>query len=256
MKEQNTFLAVLDKVQCLDKKISDQIEGIRWVHGNGNTDAAYRHALYLDECVERMVLLTRSLPVCTGRPRVRDDVRAIESKVIPIEIGYTGEGWFCVRIPALLPRKESGSADWLRFPLYHALQNFFAPERPCAFFDNCVLIYRHVYDRTTPTRRKRDHDNIEINMVSDAVALYVMSNDGPETCRHFYCSAEGNAHRTEVYVVPKNEFMRWYEAEPSIPEEGVTLYEECPSVSKKRYVKNAHFGVKKITYVKHARKAA
>ena len=69
------------------------------------------------------------------------------------------------------------------------------------------------------------HDNIEINMVSDIVAMYVMPDDGPQVCSHYYCSAGGTAERTEVYVVPKQEFQKWLEWETTIPDKGVLLNE-------------------------------
>lgn len=71
----------------------------------------------------------------------------------------------------------------------------------------------------------RDHDNIEINMVSDIVAMYVMPDDGPQVCSHYYCSAGGTTERTEVYVVPKQEFQTWLEWETAIPDKGVLLNE-------------------------------
>ena len=79
----------------------------------------------------------------------------------------------------------------------------------------------------------RDHDNIEINMVSDIIAMYVMPDDGPATCAHYYLSAVGNGDRTEVYVVPKSEFPMWLAQEKSIPQEGVKLYENRREMWKK-----------------------
>ena len=92
---------------------------------------------------------------------------------IPVEIGFTEERWFCLRIPALLPKKAGGSADYIRSFLYPAMRAFFE-KRPPVRYQDCVLIYRHVYDRARPERKMRDHDNIEINMVSDIVAMYVI----------------------------------------------------------------------------------
>ena len=81
---------------------------------------------------------------------------------IPVEIGFTVEGWFSLRLPMLLPKKAEGSADYIRSFLYPAMREFFMEKEPVRFKD-CVLIYRHVYDRFRPERQKRDHDNIEIN---------------------------------------------------------------------------------------------
>ena len=37
------------------------------------------------------------------------------------------------------------------------------------------------------------------------------------------CSVEGSAERTEVYVVSEKDFVKWYEASKSFPNEGVKL---------------------------------
>ena len=42
------------------------------------------------------------------------DVETIAAAKVPVEIGVTAEGWFSVRIPLLLPKKERGSAEYVR----------------------------------------------------------------------------------------------------------------------------------------------
>jgi len=142
----------------------------------------------------------------------------------PLEIGFTAEGWFCLRIPALLPKKSKGSPAYISDPIYPAMMRFWRGKQPVNYPCN-VTIFRHIYDRERPERQFRDHDNIELNRVLDAVALYVMVDDSPMRCRHYYCSAPGSTDRTEVYVVPRDEFKAWLEQEESIPDTGVKLYE-------------------------------
>ena len=182
--------------------------------------------------MERAQLLTRALPAYTGNPVAAQEVEQLIVQNIPVDIGFTMEGWFCVRIPLLLPKKSEGSASYVRSFLYPAMQEFFQDKPPVRYGD-CVLIYRHVYDERRPERQRRDHDNIEVNMVSDIVALYAMEDDAPDTCRHYYCSAAGSAERTEVYVVPAAEFPHWLVTEKVIPDEGVMLYENGPERAKK-----------------------
>lgn len=57
-------------------------------------------------------------------------------------------------------------------------------------------------------------------MVSDTVAMYVLTDDAPPCCDHFYCSAASTQERTEVYVVPARDFPQWLVLEPLIPDEG------------------------------------
>jgi hypothetical protein len=225
MNENSIFLKTLDKTEKRLKKMLEQTQKARFFCEYKDMAKAYEQTMRLEEDSERMVLLTRSLPVYTGSPRAVPDVDNVIARYIPVDVGYTVENWFSVSMPLLLPKKEDGSTDYIRSSLYITLRDFFL-HRPPVRYDDCVLIYRHVYDSRRPERKKRDHDNIEVNMVTDIIALYVMPDDGPEVCNHYYCSAPGSEERTEIYVVPKNEFPLWLITEKAMPEEGIMLYEE------------------------------
>ncbi len=226
MKESNSFIRALERIDTHLQRANVQSAAVRWAYEAGDREEAYKQALTLEENSEKITLLTRVLPAYTGHPRARDEVEKIMEENIPVQIGFTGEGWFCVRIPALLPKKEHGSADYIRSYLFPAMRRFFRGKQPVKYAD-CVLIYRHVYSRDRPERQWRDHDNIEINMVTDIVALYVMPDDCPKVCSHYYCSAAGSEDRTEVYVVPKEDFPAWLKAEKNMPDEGVNIFEKC-----------------------------
>lgn len=225
MKTHNTFQKALDKIDAKIQELHEQAFSVRRSYQDGNIKQAYESALRLEEVSEKTVLLTRALPAYTGNPKARLETENLIKLSIPIEIGFTEEGWFSLRIPALLPKKDAGSADYIRSSLYLAMREFFLDSQPVRYND-CVLIYRHIYARDRPERKKRDHDNIEVNMVSDIVAMYVLPDDGPSVCSHYYCSAQGQSDRTEVYVVPQCEFTEWLENEKQMPEQGVKLYEK------------------------------
>lgn len=224
MDRKQTFLKTLDKVHLLLKRLKEQEVLVRWLYHAGDLKEAYGQSLQLETFAEKLVLLTRSLPAYTGGPRAMGDVEIVMAECIPVEIGFTAQNWFLVRLPGLLPKKSAGSAEYIRSFLYPAMRSFFAGKEPVRYQD-CVLIYRHVYDEKWSERRYRDHDNIEINMVSDIIALYVMPDDGPFVCSHYYCSAAGSHDLTEVYVVPKVEFVQWLMLEKTMPKEGVRLFE-------------------------------
>ena len=224
MAGESSFIKVLDKAELAKRNLEAQMAHVRRFYQDVNLQAAYDAALQMEEISERRVLLTRRLPAYTGCPVAETMVENCMAESIPVEIGFTAEGWFALRIPALLPKKASGSADYVRSFLYPAMRRFFQAQPPVRYRD-CVLVYRHVYSRDRPERRYRDHDNIEVNMVSDIVALYVMPDDGPKVCAHYYCSASGADDRTEVYVVPKEEFPLWLVTERAMPDQGVKLYE-------------------------------
>ena len=117
--------------------------------------------------------------------------------------------------------------------IYPSLEKAFIkiPYRVC--YEDCVLIFRHVYDRKRPERYYQDHDNIELNSVVDAVALYFMHDDGPTQCRHYYCMAVDDQERTEVFLVPRSEFELWLLREKDLETLGKNLLPIPPNVAQK-----------------------
>ena len=221
---QTDFGRVLSRTEVQFKRASDALAQTRLFSEQSNLTAAYEAAFRFEAVLEQAVLLARALPAYTGRPRAQEAVDALMEQTIPIEMGYTELGWFCLRIPALLPKKGSGSPTYIQQALYPAMNRFFKGKVPASYFD-CVLIYRHVYDSNRPERAWRDHDNIEQNMVTDIIALYLLPDDAPARCTHFYCSAAGPADRTEVYVVPREQFPTWIYAAFHDRLKEVPLYE-------------------------------
>ena len=173
---------------------------------------------------ERSCLKMRKFPVYLGNLDAMKKVQEIIDSEMNVEVGYTEQGWFCVRMPFLLPKKESGSSEYVKNMLYSPLSKFFknkVREVP----KQAVLVYRHVYEESHPEKQMRDHDNIEINQVSDCIVLWAMEDDSPTYCEHFYMSARGDKSRTEVYVIPHDEFGEFVKIKDSMPKEGVKLYE-------------------------------
>jgi hypothetical protein len=173
---------------------------------------------------EKACLKMRKFPSYLGNPNAMKEVQEIIDEVMNVEIGYTEQGWFCVRMPFLLPKKESGSSEYVKNMLYSPLRKFFknkVREVP----KQAVLVYRHVYEESHPEKQMRDHDNIEINQVSDCIVLWAMEDDSPKYCEHFYMSARGDKSRTEVYVIPREEFGEFVKIRDNMPKEGVKLYD-------------------------------
>jgi hypothetical protein len=213
-------------------KLGAAPEDIRTHILRGNIEGAYESAFGFADQAEKLALLARALPAYTGHPMAKERMADAMPEAFTVNMGFTEEGWFCVRLPALLPRKNHGSPAYVAEPLYPAMARFWRGKPPSRYPDN-VVVFRHVYDRKRPERRYRDHDNIELSMVLDIVALYVMTDDSPMRCRHFYCSAPGSEDRTEVYVVPREEFVEWVTLEKTMGDEGVDLYESKPELGKK-----------------------
>ena len=173
---------------------------------------------------EKACLKMRKFPSYLGNPNAMKEVQEIIDEVMNVEIGYTEQGWFCVRMPFLLPKKESGSSEYVKNMLYSPLSKFFK-SKVRDVPKQAVLVYRHVYEESHPEKQMRDHDNIEINQVSDCIVLWAMEDDSPKYCEHFYMSARGDKSRTEVYVIPREEFGEFVKIRDNMPKEGVKLYD-------------------------------
>ena len=220
------FQMTLEKTIQQTEKLLKLLKSVHTDYEDKRMENTMEKAVSAAKQAEEVALLTRALPAHTGHPRSKELTRDAIAEAIPIEIGFTDQGWFCLRMPILLPRKEKSSRSYIRGFLYPELEQFAAGRR--IRYRNCVLIFRHVYDRNRPEREYRDHDNIELNTVVDAIAMFFLVDDTPLECRHYYCSAAGSTERTEVYIVPRNEFEDWLALENNIPDIGVFLHKNSP----------------------------
>ena len=222
-KAKNKFQETVRKARRLLGSIVKDFETMDQMCDENLDEEAFRLSFGAHRNICKLFNLGNSLPAMSGDPAADNERNAIIAEEIPVEMGFTEEGWFLARIPMLLPKKDGGNVDHLRTMLYPAFRRYFN-ERPVdEKFSKCVLIYRHVYDQERSERQYRDHDNIELNFVTDTVALYVMEDDAPLKCEHFYCSAAGSEERTEVYVLPQTDFMKWYGIHLQIPDEGLKI---------------------------------
>ena len=222
-KAKNKFQETVRKARRLLGSIVKDFETMDQMCDENLDEEAFRLSFGAHRNICKLFNLGNSLPAMSGDPAADNERNAIIAEEIPVEMGFTEEGWFLARIPMLLPKKDGGNVDHLRTMLYPAFRRYFN-ERPVdEKFSKCVLIYRHVYDQERSERQYRDHDNIELNFVTDTVALYVMEDDAPLKCEHFHCSAAGSEERTEVYVVPQTDFMKWYGIHLQIPDEGMKI---------------------------------
>ena len=224
--QKSYFQMTLEKTIRQTEKLLKLLKAVHTDYEDKRMEDTMEKAVSAAEQAEEVALLTRALPAHTGHPKSKELTRDAIAEAIPIEIGFTDHGWFCLRMPILLPRKEKSSRNYIRGFLYPELEQFAAGRR--IRYRNCVLIFRHVYDRNRPEREYRDHDNIELNTVVDAIAMFFLVDDTPLECRHYYCSAAGSTERTEVYIVPRNEFEDWLALENNIPDIGVFLHKNSP----------------------------
>ncbi len=168
MTEKSYFHMQLDSTIRETEKL---LKMLRTIGESRDLENALQMSVTAAKISEGVALKTRALPAHTGHPKAERMVQEAITEAVPVDIRLTEEGWFYLRMPILLPRKEKSPRTYLRGFLYPALAAF-ARERPPIRYRDCVMIFRHIYDRSRPEREYRDHDNIELNTVVDAVAMF------------------------------------------------------------------------------------
>ena len=214
--------AAIKGLKCAEKLVYD-FEILVSMCESGQDIEAFQYSFGVHGRICKLFKIGNYLPAFTGDAEAARMIEDVIREEIPVDIGYTDQGWFLMRMPLLLPKKEKGKGDvkHLRAILGASFKKAFAAELDPVKFRDCAIIYRHVYDKARPERAWRDHDNIEINFVTDMVAMYVMTDDAPYLCEHHYCSAAGTTERTEVYVIPRKDMTAWLELRDMFPDEGV-----------------------------------
>ena len=230
--EQTYFQIQLDSAIKEAEKLLKKLNAVKSDYADKRMEEALSKSVTAAKISESVALKTRALPAYTGHPQAEVMVQKALEEAVPIEMGFTEEGWFCLRMPILLPRKEKSSRSYLRGFLYPAFERFTYGKSKIRY-RNGVLIFRHVYDKNRPEREYRDHDNIELNTVVDAIAMYFLVDDTPLECRHYYCSAAGDEERTEVYIVPRADFESWLSMEKESEKLRKKLYENLPETAEK-----------------------
>ena len=160
-------------------------------------------------CTERIARLARELPVSVGIQNAKEEVNEVVGRELKIIVEQTREGWLKVKLPFILPKKEKGSSAYLRDVLYCALQDYFSDREPVKF-DHSVIVVKHVYGKGRKDRMRCDHDNFEINFITDAIALFALPDDSPEHCKMFSYSERGEKEHSCIYLVPEQDFMKYY----------------------------------------------
>jgi hypothetical protein len=228
--EQSYFQIQLDRAIKEAEKLLKQLNAVKSDYADKRMEDALEKSVSAARIAESVTLKTRALPAHTGHPQADAMVQNAIEEAVPVEMGFTEKGWFSLRMPILLPRKEKSSRSYLRGFLYPALEKFSHGKEKIRY-RNCVLIFRHVYDRNRPEREYRDHDNIELNTVVDAIAMFFLVDDTPQECRHYYCSAAGENEMTEVYIVPRADFESWLAMEKESEKLRKKLYDNLPKTA-------------------------
>lgn len=198
------------QVKALSKAAGEFYEIAEIIRKEAKTKALFEIQEYVEEAYPHLVKawdILKNLIVESGRPNASMVVDKIVRDVSTVEIGFNEKGWFRLKMGSLPAKEIASNANYIRDVLYAHLADYHKKVGIHRRFHQCVIIFNHIYRFDVPEKQYRDHDNIELNMVIDAIALYVMEDDGAGRCQHFYYSSPGEENATEVYVVPTEEFL-------------------------------------------------
>jgi hypothetical protein len=133
----------------------------------------------------------------------------MERNLIPVSVEMTQEGWLCISLPVMLPkRKEGDRARFLELPLRDAILRF-RKANALPHFQTCVIVYEHIYEESTPRRRVTDHDNIELKHCQDVLETAFLTNDSAILCSVFQCSHMGKSSGTRIWILAPDQFSMW-----------------------------------------------
>lgn len=201
-KDVNSANKLLSSAQKTLSKVNSYIE-------DNDKENAVKEIFKYEVITEKIVNNARLIPTATGIPKIQNKVNDLIISETKTEVGYMENGWFKIRIPSLLPKKEKGNPSYIRATLDVAMREYFSKNLRKRFEENVVFIVKHNYSEERSEREYRDHDNIELNAVMDTVALYVLIDDAPLKCKHYYCSSVDKTDSTEVFIVPDKDFIEW-----------------------------------------------
>lgn len=211
MLSESRFSKDVQKAEKLIKDASKTLDNIRKFIDEEDKESAINESYKYVRISEKIVNTARLMPISSGSPLAKDKVNEIIAEENEVLVEYTQEGWFHVNIPSLLPKKEKdkGNPTYIRATLNAGIKKFFSENEKKPLMSDCVMIFKHNYSQDRPEREYRDHDNIELNAIVDMVTLHSLLDDSPMKCKHFYCSAVAEKDSTDVFVVPKSDFIEW-----------------------------------------------
>lgn len=122
-----------------------------------------------------------------------------------------GDEGFKLTLPFMLPKKKDfqSNAKYYRAIIEYYLQQESWNHNIRRITEPVTLLFVHGYNQSKDSSQWRDHDNIELNVVVDRIATYLITDDNAYNCKHFYASKTAERDQCEVYVI-KNQYALDY----------------------------------------------
>ena len=138
----------------------------------------------------------------------KNDYLLTAANIQGIDIQQRG-GIVEITLPCLLPKKKQWrSTEYLIDPLNAALEQY-VKTHTIQRFRNCVVCFSHAYSRDLPERRVRDYDNLEVKQYMDAVATWLLIDDGGLLCDVYHTTELGDTDCTRMFIMDPAWFPTW-----------------------------------------------
>lgn len=114
---------------------------------------------------------------------------------------FIDNGFLKLDLPILLPkRKQNLKSAYFLLGIKHALDGLDLRNVPHT--GQLCIVFIHCYKKLDALRKMRDHDNIEIKWVIDALNTFLLTEDNPLYLNHYQQSALDERNHTIIYLVP------------------------------------------------------
>lgn len=140
--------------------------------------------------------------------KIADDVQKIEVKV--------DGNMTKISLPNTLPHYKNHFKSILVEPLNLKLKNYQKYIGKFPEYSKAVFVIINVVSKNKSIKCIRDNDNYDYKQVINNLAYWLLSDDGYDYCSMFNCTKIGDEDRTEILVLPKEEFPKWCEANLSM----------------------------------------
>lgn len=218
------FDHVMGRALTKARFLVDDLRFIRQLHKDGRDEVAYGFTLATIESAEEFALQVRQLARSQKIPDSELEIQRMVDAVYKVELGFTQDGYFCMRFPRLIPGMEGRSMLYLKKNLSVHLEKFWENRGGMRNYQH-LIIFRHVYTYRHPAWERYVPADAEVDCVMRLVLRNVCHEYFAANFKHYHCCAMGEVECTEVYVVPLEDFPKWLEQEPNIPPAGWKLYD-------------------------------
>ena len=139
----------------------DDLRFIRQLHKDGRDEVAYGFTLATIESAEEFALQVRQLARSQKIPDSEPEIQRMVDAVYKVELGFTQDGYFCMRFPRLIPGMEGRSMLYLKKNLSVHLEKFWENRGGVRNYQH-LIIFRHVYTYRHPAWERYVLADVEV----------------------------------------------------------------------------------------------